>query len=173
MMLGPPQLPNDSEIEDRIETTTTTTTMMNPFYGWQPDDDQDGDTGDAGHEMKQPPRKPCSWRQCFQQEQPQECRSTCREGDMGPAPPPPVPLTPDAAEWIPDVTMLHRMMLDGKDAKGRPWPPALDSELCEDIGAQGGPIDGNKECEYPSGRPTQWSIDSKSRVLFFYRHAQF
>ena len=140
MMLGPPHLPN----EDGKVTTTTTTTMMNPFYGWQPDDDHNGDTGDI-HEMKEP-TKPCSWRQCFQQEQPPDCRSTCREGDMGPAPPPPVPLTPDD-EWIPDVTMLHRMMLDGKDAKGRPWPPALDSELCEDIGAQGGPMDGNKECE--------------------------
>ena len=144
MMLGPPHLPSGGGDEDGKVTTTTTTNMMNPFYGWQPDDDHNGDTGDS-HEMKQP-TKPCSWRQCFQQEQPPDCRSTCREGDMGPAPPPPVPLTPDD-QWIPDVTMLHRMMLDGKDAKGRPWPPALDSELCEDIGAQGGPMDGNKECE--------------------------
>ena len=138
MTLGP-QHPPTAELpirgfhEDR-------SLMMNPFYGWQPDD-HDGDRGDG---------ETCSWRQCFQQDQRSpECRSLCREGDMGPAPPPPLPPAP-GSEWIPDVTMLHRMMLDGKDAKGRPWPPALDSELCEDIGAQGGKMDGNKECEYPT-----------------------
>jgi hypothetical protein len=50
--------------------------------------------------------------------------------------------------WIPDVTMLHSMMLEGKDANGRPWPPALDSELCEQIDSVGGEGDTNKECEY-------------------------
>jgi hypothetical protein len=40
------------------------------------------------------------------------------------------------------------MMLAGKDAEGRPWPPSLDSEMCEDIGTDGSSIDISKEREY-------------------------
>jgi hypothetical protein len=56
------------------------------------------------------------------------------------------PVPPE--NWIPDVTMLHRMMLAGQDTEGRPWPPSLDSELCEDIGTDGSNIDISKEREY-------------------------
>jgi hypothetical protein len=85
----------------------------------------------------------CSWRQCFQDLH--NC-SSCRDSveDLGTA-----PVTPD--NWIPDVTMLHRMMLAGKDANGRPWPPPLDLELCEDIGTNGSRLDISKECEYHPG----------------------
>lgn len=48
-------------------------------------------------------------------------------------------------DWIPDVTMLHRMFLDGHDSNGNPWPPPLDDELCEEIGSFGGKADGNKQ----------------------------
>ena len=43
--------------------------------------------------------------------------------------------------------MLHRMLLQGHDSRGRPWPPPLvtptDKELCENIGTFGGQGDEN------------------------------
>jgi hypothetical protein len=100
-----------------------------PHYGWQP---KISDTMN------------CSWRRCFQKNH--NCSSFCRDSidDFGTA-----PAAPD--NWIPDVTMLHRMMLAGKDAKGRTWPPVLDPELCDDIGTDhSGPTnrDVNHEREY-------------------------
>lgn len=96
--------------------------MSSPFYGWQ---------APISNNMT------CSWRQCFQKNH--GC-AACREDpeDFGMAP----------ETWIPDVTMLHSMMLEGKDANGSPWPPALDLELCEQIDSVGGEGDANKECEY-------------------------
>jgi hypothetical protein len=113
----------ENKSEPRPEIYQKSTSSI-PFYGWQP---------------RIPEQMTCSWRQCFKTDH--EC-PTCRDAitDFGTAPVPP-------DDWIPDVTMLHRMMLDGKDADGRPWPPGLDKELCEDIGGQGGKLDGNKECE--------------------------
>jgi len=34
-------------------------------------------------------------------------------------------------DWVPDVTMLRRMYLDGYDADGNPWPPPLGDDLCQ------------------------------------------
>lgn len=83
----------------------------NPYFGWQPFTAQNME---------------CSWRKCFKEEH--QC-TTCRDSseDWGPAP-------PMSADWIPDVTLLHRMRLAGHDAQGRPWPPTLSDELCEQIG---------------------------------------
>lgn len=94
-----------------------------PWYGWQPEI---------------PASMECSWRECFKDKH--TC-TTCRDSpqdlagnDVNPG-----------ADWIPDVTMLRRMYLDGHDANGNPWPPALDDELCDSIGQFGGTADGNKK----------------------------
>lgn len=94
----------------------------NPHFGWQP---------------AIPAEMACSWRECFKGSH--RC-STCRDKpeDMGPAPPTP-------KNWIPDVTMLYRMRIQGHDNQGQPWPPPLDPELCEDIGNFGGPHDDNRK----------------------------
>jgi hypothetical protein len=39
--------------------------------------------------------------------------------------------------WVPDVTMIRKMMLYGKDRDGNPFPPPLATELCEDISVTG------------------------------------
>lgn len=59
-------------------------------------------------------------------------------------------------DWVPDVTMIRKMMLYGKDRDGNPFPPPLSQELCEDIGVTGGKGgDSNKECLIQSMiRPT-------------------
>jgi hypothetical protein len=105
--------------------------LSNPYYGWQP---------------RIANSKSCSWRNCF--EDGHNC-STCRDSveEFGTAP-------ATADNWIPDVTMLHRMMLAGKDADGQPWPPSLDLELCEDIGTDGSRNDVSKESEYKPGDRT-------------------
>ena len=91
------------------------------WYGWQPEIH---------------PQPDCSWRKCFHENH--GCPTTCRdENTLGE-----VPHVPD--DWIPDVTMLHRMHLAQKDANGNPWPPALPEELCEPIGVFGGNTDDNK-----------------------------
>lgn len=92
------------------------------WYGWQPEI---------------PASMECSWRECFKDN---HACATCRDspqdlaGSFDPG-----------ADWIPDVTMLRRMYLNGHDANGNPWPPALDDELCSSIGTFGGNADGNKE----------------------------
>jgi hypothetical protein len=103
----------------------------NPYFGWQP---------------PIPSESSCSWRECFKNTH--QC-PVCR--DL------PEDLAHDAVpedsssiakDWIPDVTMLHRMRLQGHDAQGNLWPPALPEELCEDIGGYGGKNDDNREREY-------------------------
>ena len=97
----------------------------NPYFGWQPP---------IADQMA------CSWRTCLQKNH--SC-TTCRdlESEMGPA-----PTVPD--DWVPDVTVLKRMRLAGRDATGKPWPPPLDDELCEPMGGNGGRNDINKNCKY-------------------------
>jgi hypothetical protein len=49
--------------------------------------------------------------------------------------------------WVPDVTMVRKMMIYGKDRDGNQFPPPLSKELCEDIGVFGEKTgDTNKEC---------------------------
>jgi hypothetical protein len=100
----------------------------NPYYGWQP---------------PIPKEMACSWRDCLKKG---HVCPTCRDSELdllaG------LPENVLSTNWIPDVTMLHRMMLEGKDAQGRPWPPPLDDELCEPMGVSGGRHDDNKVCEY-------------------------
>ena len=94
------------------------------------------DLGWYGYQPPTPAAMECSWRECFHTDH--KCR-TCRDlpSDLGPPPP-----VPDG--WIPDVTVLRRMYLAGVDAEGNAWPPALDQELCEDIGTSGEEEDPNK-----------------------------
>ena len=120
--IGPQRLPDKSPLMPT--TTTRDRGITNPYFGWQP---------------IIPTEKECSWRECFK---PNHTCSTCRDlaVDWMDAPNPP-------SNWIPDVTMLYRMRLQGKDSQGNPWPPPLDSELCENIGNFGGKQDDNRECK--------------------------
>ena len=120
----------------------------NLYEGWQPTiyTDQNHD------ECK-------SWRICFDKEKQKNCPGKCRNSlqDFGQAPPRPG-FTPDpdldependlhaqVVPWVPDVTVLRRMLKAGVDHDGNPWPPPLvtetDRELCESIGEFGGPND--------------------------------
>jgi len=85
--------------------------VLNPWYGWQPEI----------HPMD------CSWDQCmmenhkckFCRDAPEDLNVTNSSSSLDPGP-----------DWIPDVTMLRRMFLDGHDANGNPWPPPLGDDLC-------------------------------------------
>lgn len=123
----------------------------NPYEGWQP----------AIHPVSAETADNCkSWRACFAKDH--NCHSRCREAlqEFGKAPPRPG-FTPDPdldedqnnqkaqqVPWVPDVTVLRRMLHAGKDSDGNPWPPTLvtstDRELCEPIGTFGGKNDDNK-----------------------------
>jgi glycoprotein-N-acetylgalactosamine 3-beta-galactosyltransferase len=88
----------------------------NPWDGWQPTPIADADKSTCS-----------SWRRCFQDSH--RCPGLCRDDDdMGEAP-------AVSDDWVPDVTMLRRMMLRGYDGNGDPWPPPLvtdsNKELCE------------------------------------------
>ncbi|CAJ1935353.1 unnamed protein product [Cylindrotheca closterium] len=89
--------------------------VVNHWYGWQPE----------------PHAMDCSWVECSakKHENCKFCRDSQEDyiegvpgGNMSSLDP--------GEGWIPDVTMLRRMFLDGHDANGRPWPPPLPSELC-------------------------------------------
>lgn len=81
----------------------------NPWFGWQP---------------KIATQMECSWQACLD---PTHGCKTCRDENLGPAPSVP-------AGWIPDVTLLHRMFLAGKDSEGNAWPPAVDGDICSKFG---------------------------------------
>jgi glycoprotein-N-acetylgalactosamine 3-beta-galactosyltransferase len=106
-----------------IIPTPANNEINKPWYGWQPE---------IHSNMS------CSWRKCFEKDH--GC-STCRDlaVEIG-EPPPPPPL-----DWVPDVTMLRRMLLDGHDNNGNKWPPLLDKELCEPMGDSGARKDDHQQ----------------------------
>jgi hypothetical protein len=141
-------------------TTATTKARLsfdNPYEGWQPVINWDQDKNDAANNNN----VDCnSWRTCLSKTD--KCHAKCRDSpeDFGTAPFRPG-FTPDpdldeienlanaqAVPWIPDVTVLRRMLVAGKDEHGNPWPPPLvtdtDRELCEAIGNFGGANDEHK-----------------------------
>lgn len=92
----------------------------NPWYGWQP---------------KIESQMECSWTKCFNDKN--NCR-TCRDKKEDLKEDDQFNATAPDNNWIPDVTMLRRMFVKGIDAKGNPWPPPLDDELCQGIGNHDG-----------------------------------
>ena len=89
------------------------------WYGWQP---------------KVASSMECSWRKCFVDHHScSTCRDLPEEMSMGEE----FISSPVPEGWVPDVSMLRRMYVEGKDAQGNPWPPPLDDELCEPIGLNG------------------------------------
>ncbi|KAL3916477.1 MAG: hypothetical protein SGARI_007948, partial [Bacillariaceae sp.] len=77
-----------------------------------------------------------SWRTCFQGDH--ECPGLCRDSKDDWGEPPAV-----SDDWVPDVSMLRRMMLRGVDDNGNPWPPPLvtdnNREFCEPMNPVGKP----------------------------------
>lgn len=113
----------------------------NPYLGWQPPL-----VPNLGSSF--------SWRKCFKaspksdgSDQPAGCSENPSEFGEAPA---------VEKDWIPDVTMIRKMMVYGKDRDGNPFPPPLANELCENIGVTGGEHgDINKKCLQESViRPT-------------------
>lgn len=143
----------DFDLKKKVIKKAIVSNKSNPYEGWQPAIHSDNNDGECK-----------SWRVCFKGRKDSEsCLERCRESPeaLGEAPPRPG-FIPDphgdsednnekaqAVEWIPDVTVLHRMLKAGKDENGNPWPPPLvteeDQELCEDIGNFGGEFDDNKK----------------------------
>lgn len=105
----------------------------NPYLGWQPP------------LVHSPLGSSFSWRTCFKaspksdgSDQPAGCNENPAELGNAPA---------VEKDWVPDVTMIRKMMMHGKDINGNPFPPTLPKELCEDIAVQGGKRgDINKDC---------------------------
>jgi glycoprotein-N-acetylgalactosamine 3-beta-galactosyltransferase len=101
-------------------------TQENPWYGWQPATTiVSSATATTTTTTTTTTAAQCSWRECFRVDH-HNC-TKCRDSleSWGEAPPAP------SKDWVPDVTMLKRMYLEGRDAQGNPWPPPLDDELCE------------------------------------------
>ena len=105
----------------------------NPYLGWQPPSNPS------------PLGSSFSVRKCFKagpksdgSDQPAGCYENPAELGIAPK---------AATDWIPDVTMIRKMMMYGKDKEGNPFPPQLPNEFCEDIEGRGGKTgDINKEC---------------------------
>lgn len=95
----------------------------NPHLGWQPQN------------VPSPIGNKFSWRTCFEadptsdgSDQPAGCKENPSEFGDAPA---------AEKDWVPDVTMIRKMMMYGKDRDGNAFPPPLSKELCEDIGVRG------------------------------------
>mmetsp|Transcript_33040 Transcript_33040/g.80303 ORF Transcript_33040/g.80303 Transcript_33040/m.80303 type:complete len:518 (+) Transcript_33040:124-1677(+) len=108
--------------------------VASPYDGWQPLDYVDKNADDCS-----------SWRKCFADKH--GCPGRCRDSKLDIEDEVSMPHRFDDTTWVPDVEMLHRMLLQGHDSQGRPWPPALvtptNKELCENIGTFGGQGDEN------------------------------
>ncbi|KAL3918022.1 MAG: hypothetical protein SGILL_004443 [Bacillariaceae sp.] len=93
---------------------------INPWEGYQPKPYADEDMSQC-----------TSVRTCFKDKH--KCPGLCRDAKDA------APSVPD--DWIPDVTMLRRMMLSGVDSNGDPWPPPLvaenNKEFCEPMDSFG------------------------------------
>lgn len=139
----------------------------NPYEGWQPTIHTDSKSEEGlsydGDDEQKTENKCHTWRTCFLTNH--GCPGKCRDGidDWGIAPSVPADTTDGSdnttsqEQWIPDVTVLRRMMISGKDSIGNPWPPPLivnstridnvnnstDRELCDSIGVFGGTNDEN------------------------------
>jgi glycoprotein-N-acetylgalactosamine 3-beta-galactosyltransferase len=119
----------------------------NPYLGWQPP------------LVPSPLGDSFSWRKCFKadaksdgSDQPAGCHENPAE--LGEAP-------VVSKDWVPDVTMIRKMVVYGKDRDGNPFPPPLSEELCEDIGVTGGKNgDINKECVRESSIRSLGPLDS-------------
>lgn len=96
----------------------------NLWEGWQPLSYKDDSSSNS---------QCSSWRSCFKEDH--GCPGLCRDSKQD------WNIDRDDAhvpnDWVPDVTMLRRMMLNGKDQHGHPWPPPLDRELCEPMNSFG------------------------------------
>ncbi|KAL9181519.1 hypothetical protein ACHAXT_010324 [Thalassiosira profunda] len=105
----------------------------NPHLGWQP------------KHVPSPLGSKFSMRKCFKadpksdgSDQPAGCHENPSEVGVAPK---------VDEDWVPDVTMIRKMLVHGKDRDGNAFPPPLSEELCENIGVQGGKADDiNKDC---------------------------
>lgn len=122
---------NDGGTSESINQSPYTSAALkkNPYLGWQPP----------------AVTSPDSWRSCFKApptsdgtDQPAGCKENPSEWGE-----PPVVEN----DWVPDVTMIRKMMIFGKDIDGTQFPPPLATELCENIGVGGEKHgDENKKC---------------------------
>ena len=97
------------------------TKQHDQWFGWQP-------------KISLESSEFCTVQKCLQQLP--KCLRYCREAPMDFSNVPAV-----AFDWIPDPTMLRRMLINGRDANNDVWPPTLPKEYCEPIG----PADTNKK----------------------------
>lgn len=115
---------NQNEQEQQVKLTEE-----NPHYGWQP----------ASHSEE---ASSCKVRDCFKEKGTAADHPGCKICLDDPLDLQPVPEAPQ--DWVPDATLLHNMMLDGKDKEGQPWPPPISTDYCGAIGEFGGPNDPSK-----------------------------
>ncbi|KAG7354919.1 galactosyltransferase [Nitzschia inconspicua] len=123
-----PQMEQNSGVSAPATSSSSIATAEkstnNPWDGWQPLPYDDVDTTVCQ-----------SWRTCFHDRH--ACPGFCRDSPKDLLVKNDVSISvPD--DWVPDVTMLRRMMVRGTDAHGNPWPPPLDQELCEPMTSTGG-----------------------------------
>lgn len=125
---------SDTPTTKQVVMFTSDELDTNPYLGWQPLEPNGLDD-------------PFSWRTCFEEPRSQNKSAGCREdsADFG--------IAPSVEEdWVPDVTMIRKMVLAGRDIHGNPFPPPLPEELCEDFGANGEMNqDSNKRCLHEAG----------------------
>ena len=131
----------------------------NPYLGWQPKashPEHNGNTTFSVREcFKNDPKNPSS-------KQPYGCSE--RPDELGPAP-------PVESDWIPDVTMIRKMLMYGKDLDGQDFPPPLAEEYCENIGVQGGRSgDTNKECVLESMIRSTGPLNSTTVTIHPFNH---
>lgn len=110
---------NEQEQKRMIISTDSTRIQskhqQDEWFGWQP-------------KITMMEGSSCTVQQCLQGTTP-TCHAACRDDPMDFAN---VPLV--HSDWIPDPTLLRRMLLHGRDANGEPWPPALSNEYCAPLG---------------------------------------
>jgi len=124
----------------------------NPHLGWQP------------QLVPSPHGSSFSWRACFKADpksdgtdQPAGCNENPSELGRAPA---------VEKDWVPDVKMIRKMYIYGKDVNDNPFPPPLAEELCENIGVRGEKQgDTNKECVRESMIRTTGALNSTTVTI--------
>ena len=128
------QTPTSATIrrQRRTETKKMMPSRADPWHGWQPPVSSNIAPG------------ACPVKRCLEGSGKFESHRDC--GSCQDDPEDFLGVPDPGPDWVPDATMLHTMLREGRDNMGNPWPPELPRDFCAPMGkVEGLVVDNDKK----------------------------